>query len=175
MEDCIDPMSACRVASIASCRCVLEKFTALYLEKHNRIGFRCPETLRADISTSELLRHFEVCSGVSNSNTEILGRELSKSLNDKRISLPSAGRLVDVFKTLSERLHQTQWLRSREGKVVVVYDMPNEQKRLFIRYLLACGEDVVILGDDGALREPTDDETSTPPKKKQDKNKRKRT
>lgn len=49
------------------------------------------------------------------------------------------------------------------GSIIVPEDLAGQDRRFLIRFLLADGQDVLILQSDGVLRRPTDADITTPP------------
>ena len=147
----------------------MEIFATKYAKDHakQKRFTCCPFAFGEHPTMTEIFQHFEVCAGVTNDDKLILGDDMSLELKKKGIQLPSSGSFAKIYKTMSEKLHiGSSLLRSSSGAVVVPADLPNEEKRLLIRFLKASGHDVVVNGLDGQLRLPHDDEIRTPPKQK---------
>lgn len=163
-----DPTSvlpeAVTLAANASCRSFLESFSKEFQDQHGRQR-RCHFNVdEFKGNTSALLRHFEECVLVTADPNKILGDEMSSKLSQKGIPLPSAGKLVDVFKSFCEKVHTDNLLRASGGEVILSSTLPNVEKRLFIRFLKAKGHDVIIF-DKNVFRPPKHQEITTPPKK----------
>lgn len=165
-----DPVSvlpqAVTLAANASCRYFLESFSKEFRDQHAR-QFRCHYKIDdCKDSTSALLRHFEDCVLVTADSDKLLGDDMSSKLSKRKIQLPSAGKLVDVFKSFCEKVHTDNLLRMGTGEVILSSTLSNVEKRLFIRFLMAKGHDVVIF-DKNVFRPPKTQEITTPPKKTQ--------
>jgi hypothetical protein len=88
---------------------------------------------------TNIFKHVEVCSCESGSK---LGSKL----------------------TANQEIH-TGLLRTSQNVVVIPSNLPNEEKRCLVRYLMANGEDVALLARNCIdLRLPTEREVNTPPK-----------
>lgn len=120
----------------------------------------CKFVLYGETPVTNIFRHFEVCP------CETTGALLGAKLNSKLkpgVRPPTKSSFVDVFSKLSDSIHNSL-LRTSAGVVVVPHSLVNEEKRFLVRYLMANGEDVAILGKNGVLRSPKEREINTPPK-----------
>jgi hypothetical protein len=128
-----------------------------------------PQRATGETPVTNVFKHFEVCPCKSRDK---LGGKLTAKLKPG-VRPPSVSSYVDVFSKLSDTLHNSL-LKTSSGVVVVPHNLVNEEKRFLVRYLLANGEDVAILGKDHRLRLPKDREMKTPPKKEKKSRKRNR-
>ena len=76
--------------------------------------------------------------------------------------MPSEGTFKALYQEFSENIHRSHFLKTDSGAVIVPHDLPAAEKRLYIRFLLASNEDVVICGVNG-FRSPEKAEIETPP------------
>jgi hypothetical protein len=70
--------------------------------------------------------------------------------------------MKEIFSTLSQRIHTASIVKDDDGRVIVPFDLPPATKRFFIRFLIASGEEAIILKANGCLRKPHDHEIFTP-------------
>jgi hypothetical protein len=159
------------LSASAACRTIIEKEAGNFVKWHNKKKQQkiCTFPLSIETPVTNVFKHFEVCPCESR---EKLGGKLTAKLKPG-VRPPSVSSYVDVFSKLSESIHNSL-LRTSSNVVVVPQNLVNEEKRFLVRYLIANGEDVAILGKDHRLRLPNDREINTPPKKEKKSKKRKR-
>jgi hypothetical protein len=152
------------IGSTLCCRSYIEKFAQFFVEEHDAKSF-CPRKFDRFSSTTSILQHFEECLGVTLDTNKRMGDTISNKLESQGIRLPSDGSFLGIFKELSEKVHHYDVLQTNTGKAVVPVSLPIVSKRFMTRYIKYKGYDIVICEEDGNLREPLEEEITTPPKK----------
>jgi hypothetical protein len=149
------------------------------ISKHAKNSFfqmTCGRTDLRDDPTTAIAKHYHECPAVacSSFSDSVVEEKTVQDLAKKGFSYPSRGSIDNIFKKLSESVHNGPLLRTADGRYVVVpADMPDEEKRLLIRILMSRGMNVKVL-DCETLRHPYDDEIETPPSRSRGQNKRAR-
>ena len=141
------------IAMKEGCRILLEKFGLYFVKLHHRKKL-CTDAFGSKPTTDDIFDHFETCSGVS-CGDKLLGDE---------IKLPTSGSFVKTFNQLSDlfdQIHSTL-IKSLDGKVLVPDDLSAAEKRFYVRFLLAHGEEVAIFAF-GDCRAPRKNEICFPP------------
>jgi hypothetical protein len=159
------------LSASAACRTIIDKEALNFVKWHNKKKQQkiCTFPLSIETPVINVFKHFEVCPCESR---EKLGGKLTAKLKPD-VRSPSISSYIDVFSKLSDSLHNSL-LKTSYGVVVVPHNLFKQEKRFLVRYLLANGEDVAILGKDHRLRLPNDREINTPLKQENKSKKRNR-
>ena len=141
------------LAAHFSCRPFFEQFILGFVYQHSEIkakGF-CGHSLVTDASMSDVLKHFEVCPGV----TSRIGDE---------------GCSTDVYQKLSECIRHYRF-KDDHNCVIIPNDLGDTERHLIIGFLMANDYNFVIATHDGGVREPLPEEMVPPDKNKKAKTK----
>jgi hypothetical protein len=100
--DEIPTEAAVNVACHAVCRSILEDFAKAFVGKHAKMKKLCSHHLDLQSTVTDILKHFEVCPGVTNDAKLILGDDMSGELSASGIQLPTSGSFAKIYSALSQ-------------------------------------------------------------------------
>jgi hypothetical protein len=150
-------------ASLSSCRTLLEKFADDFRGRHATFGAKCSTCIGNDDSNTAIFKHFEVCPAVTKGNKLLLGPKLSQELRDQNIQLPTRGSFAQIYKQLSDSIHNHP-LTIVDEYVLVPGTLGLPEKRFLIRFIKAHLHMEVLISTGGEFRNPYEHEIATPPK-----------